>query len=210
MTSVQESLIDGFPEGLDQCMMRILARHVGRQHVIPRTKLLDAIHFSGYSSVDDRSMRALINALRKSGEMICSSGGINGGYWLAASYAELDEYISHELEPRAKDLLEQMHALKTSARERWNDGLQPRIRYGRYAAVIPRLTAVGEHSPVVCQGAGAARLPQRQGTTRRSLRRMWWRGSRRCRTTAWRPRRSTSAWLRCARSIAFAMIWTTR
>lgn len=127
MTTILESIIDRFPEGLDQTVIRILMRHQGRENKITRKDLLRAINVSGFPKVDDRSLRALINVLRKSGEMICSAGGTNGGYWLAADYAELDEFIQRELHPRAMDLLEQEKALTTSGRERWGSNLQPRM-----------------------------------------------------------------------------------
>ncbi len=109
--------------GLEQAIKRILERHVGRNEAIRRKSLLRLLANASYQ-VTDRVMRAQINQLRKDGVLICSAGGENGGYWLAESPEELEEFIEHELHPRAMDFLEQEKALKLEAARRWGEGKQ--------------------------------------------------------------------------------------
>ena len=62
--------------------------------------------------VNERTLRAAINALRKQGEPICSTGGEGGGYYTATSRDELDEYITKELQSRINDYYEQIKAMR--------------------------------------------------------------------------------------------------
>ena len=64
-------------------------------------------------------VRMTIQALRKDGHPICSTGGEDGGYWMAANWAELDEYLEREVRSRALDLLEQEKALKSAGEKLW-------------------------------------------------------------------------------------------
>ena len=64
-------------------------------------------------------MRASINLLRKQGIEICSAGGDEGGYWMAANHEELEEFIQNGIESRAKDLHEQARAMMLAAEKKW-------------------------------------------------------------------------------------------
>jgi hypothetical protein len=97
----------------------VLKFHTGRKNAVSRPAMLTYLKQLGFNLKDDRPMRAAINLLRKQGIEICSAGGENGGYWLAADHEELEEYIQRELHPRAMDLLEQEKALKAEAEKRW-------------------------------------------------------------------------------------------
>lgn len=104
-------------------VQEVLKLHVGRSNTVSRQELC---HFvSLYPGVGgknlDRRVRAAINEMRKDGEPICSTGGINGGYFIASSHEELDEYLEAELRSRAIDLLEQYHAMQDGARRYFAD-----------------------------------------------------------------------------------------
>jgi hypothetical protein len=101
---------------VERTLLRVLSFHVGRQNVIGRPGLLAQLNRSGFD-IDDRQLRLQINLLRKRGILICSAGGRNGGYWIAANHDEIDKFLNHEVRARIADLSEQDRAMSTSARE---------------------------------------------------------------------------------------------
>jgi hypothetical protein len=118
MSERREDYIADMPAGLDRAIMRVLSYHVGREKAIGRESLLVALLDVGFR-VQDRVARAAINDLRKRGQVICSAGGEGGGYWLAKSWEELNEYHQRELHPRAMDLLEQERSQRQAAEVLW-------------------------------------------------------------------------------------------
>ncbi len=115
-------IIDTLPAGLEREILRIMNFHRGRQNAISRDELVCNLAEMGFHFKDDRKIRACINQLRKSGKpgsWICSTGGESGGYWLAASQEELEEYIRREQESRLKDLAEQARAMRAAAERYW-------------------------------------------------------------------------------------------
>jgi hypothetical protein len=116
-----KKLIDSMPVGLKREVLRILDFHRGHKNVISRKKLISDLVSMGFQ-VDDRKVRVCINQLRKSenpGSWICSTGGKNGGYWLAESQEELEEYIQREQESRLGDFAKQMKAMRSAAEKYW-------------------------------------------------------------------------------------------
>lgn len=113
-----DELIDNLPAGLDRALLRIFSFHEGKSRIISRNNLLKALKLHGFD-VNDRLARACINQMRKDGIVICSMGGINGGYYLAANWEEYNEYKDRELLPRIMDMLEQEKALRQAAEKRW-------------------------------------------------------------------------------------------
>lgn len=120
MNTVLDEMIREMPAGLDRAILRVLSFHRGKSNAISRDDLLAQL--KGYTK-DERIMRACIQEIRKRGDpeisLICSMGGIGGGYYLADNHDEVMEYIDHEVDPRAFDLLEQSKALRTAAEKRW-------------------------------------------------------------------------------------------
>jgi hypothetical protein len=106
------------PAGLERAVARVLEFHIGRERAIGRSDLVYALGQSGFK-VSEREARQAINELRKEGCPICSTGGVEGGYWLAADWKELQEYLERELHSRAMDLLEQESALRSAAEKVW-------------------------------------------------------------------------------------------
>jgi predicted transcriptional regulator len=121
------SMLKTMEPSIERAVLRVLQPRVGRERAISRQSLLMSVHSYGFE-VGDRSVRAVINRLRKDGFLICSTGGKNGGYWLASDWRELNEFLEKEVKPRALDLLETESALKSAARERWGpDAYQERL-----------------------------------------------------------------------------------
>jgi hypothetical protein len=125
--TVQEGLMANLPAGLERALRRVLDQRVGEESAISRADLLRQLGMLGFGFVDERTVRALINDLRKRGELICSRGGSGGGYWYAASREEMEAYLEHEIHPRAMDLLEQEKALRQAMDVRFGEGVQVRL-----------------------------------------------------------------------------------
>lgn len=121
-----QGVIDSMPPGLDRAVLRVLSQRVGREAAISRPNLLASLKSLGFE-VHERAARAMINQLRKDGHLICSTGGNDGGYWLASSWEDLSEYLEREVHPRAMDLLEQEQALKRAGERAWG----PESRQGK-------------------------------------------------------------------------------
>jgi hypothetical protein len=117
-----DELINSLPSGLDRALLRTLSFHVGREQAISRAKLIEELAKVGFDyRKEDRPMRACINVLRKAGHPICSTGGRDSGYWLAANWDELNEYLDREVRSRLSDLREQEQALAKAARQLWGE-----------------------------------------------------------------------------------------
>jgi hypothetical protein len=110
--------ITELPAGLDRAILRILSYHEGADKAISRVMLRGDCLRHGFH-VNDRTLRAAINHLRKQGHLICSAGGEGGGYYQPASQEEFEDYIHHELYPRVFDMLEQVKAMKVTAKKTW-------------------------------------------------------------------------------------------
>jgi hypothetical protein len=107
------------PAELDAAILKVLSSHVGRDAAVSRKDLVRELAVIGHVYANDRPVRAAINLLRKAGAPICSTGGREGGYFLASSWEELDEYLKREVHARAMDLLEQESAMRSQAVRQW-------------------------------------------------------------------------------------------
>jgi hypothetical protein len=113
-----EAMLEQMPHGLDRAVLRVISYHAGRPRAISRGELLIAVRRLGFD-VDERVLRAQINNLRKDGHLILSTGGVGGGYWLAANRDEYEEFKNREYLARIKDLGEQVAAMDRGAQERF-------------------------------------------------------------------------------------------
>ncbi len=108
------------PYGLEQAIHNLLKDfHTGRHNAISRDQLLIDLRVMGFhwesKSTAERMMRDCINQMRHNGELICSTGGVMGGYWMATSNEEVHKFTNHECKSRAMDLLEQAQAMEAAA-----------------------------------------------------------------------------------------------
>jgi len=67
-------------------------RHTGKDRRVTAAALAKEIGLKGKCA--DRRARELIHELRKEGAPICSSNGLNNGYYYAANYAEGEEAVA--------------------------------------------------------------------------------------------------------------------
>jgi hypothetical protein len=115
-----DAFIAALPPSLERTVLTTLEKCVGRDQALSRRRLLDCVRrVPGLEDTHERAVRYIINQARKNGAPICSTGGDDGGYWLAASWDELNEYLDRELRSRLKDLREQEQAMTRAAEQRW-------------------------------------------------------------------------------------------
>ena len=129
-------MVDGLEAGLDRAVLRVLSFRVGRGEAISRGDLVRMVGQHGFS-VHERALRLCIQMLRKSGQPICSTGGEDGGYWLAASWEELNEYLEREVHARAMDLLEQEKALRAAGERLWGE-FSPGVQMNLFGTIDHR------------------------------------------------------------------------
>ena len=123
-TTTFEVLISSMPDGLDRAILRTLSFHVGKKNAIGRSELV--VTLAGFHA-HERQVRQCIHDLRREGHLICSTPGEDGGYYMAATLAEFDEFCERELHPKAIDMLETESAMKMSARQRFGEASQPSL-----------------------------------------------------------------------------------
>lgn len=110
--------------GLDKDVLFALQYALGRKHAIGRAALLGYLHSVYGREVNEREMRQCIHDLRRAGHLICSAPGEDGGYYMATTLQEFDEFLERELHPKAMDLLETEKAMKAAARQRFGEAAQ--------------------------------------------------------------------------------------
>jgi hypothetical protein len=90
---------------------------------IKRDELMNLLRVSGVS-ITDRHMREVIKRLRRDGHLICSAAEEDGGYFMAATFAEFEEFDRLEFGAKIADMNETRNAMKRSAREVFGDAVQ--------------------------------------------------------------------------------------
>ena len=111
------------PVGLDSAVMGILGQRVGRKNVIGRFALVELLGRMGWQA-SERVVRECIKQLRRVGHLICSMPGTNGGYYMAESKAEFDEFMQAEFDAKIHDMLLTKAAMSQSARVQFGEGVQ--------------------------------------------------------------------------------------
>lgn len=114
---VYEAIVDDMPAGLTDQVLDVLRSHVGKPYRIGRRELVAAVFGEApdgdlANSTHDRQIREAIEVLREKHPILSSSG--NGGYWMADSLDELNEYM-REVVSRARKLEAQVRMVKTWA-----------------------------------------------------------------------------------------------
>lgn len=123
-TKTFDAMISAMPAGLDRAILRVLSFHIGKERAIGRYALVRILQPQGFDA-SERQVRQTIHDLRRAGNLICSMPGESGGYYLAASLEEFQEFIDRELHPKAIDLLETEKAMRAAAKIEYGDAVQP-------------------------------------------------------------------------------------
>ena len=106
---------ENLPAELLGAVQHVLTFHVGRRNAIPRFELVREVNRITSREYSERQVRAAVNALRKQGHLILSAGGADGGYWMAKSRKEVEEFLVREVRSRYRDLVEMEKAIRAAA-----------------------------------------------------------------------------------------------
>jgi hypothetical protein len=114
-----DEIIGQMDPGLKRATLRVLSQHLGSENTIGRDALAANLHMLGFGreltpATFDRKVRATIAQLRKEGHLICSSSG-EGGYYLARTRGEYDEFSSGEYRAKIVDMSETLRAMDVAA-----------------------------------------------------------------------------------------------
>lgn len=114
--------MDEMPPGLDRAVLRVVEL-ITVMNPIPRGELVARVQLLGWLA-SERQVRETIKQLRRRGYLICSTPGNDGGYYMANSLKEYEEFRKNEYAAKITDMAETMRAMDAAARERFGDGYQ--------------------------------------------------------------------------------------
>ena len=105
--------------------MIVLSFHAGRRNTISRGDLCAELKDL---RISDRQLREQIKQLRRSGHLIGSAAGENGGYYLITTPEELQEFLRTEFQAKIDDMRQTVEAMTNAASQRWGpDTIQLRM-----------------------------------------------------------------------------------
>jgi hypothetical protein len=113
-----DQMINELPHGVERCLLRVLSFHVGREKSIGRFELLKQLKSHGFS-INERVMRELIHNLNIRDQLIGSTGGKGGGYWICESWDDFLEYDTAETMSRLSSLAHKHNAMMRTAEKRF-------------------------------------------------------------------------------------------
>lgn len=129
--SAYEAQIKNMPVGLDRAILRVLSYHRGREQAIGRSELVHQVAQLGCAATE-RQVREEIKQLRrgKNGQepcLICSAAGEDGGYYMAETLAEFEEFAQVEFIGKIADMSETLSRMRESANKIFGSGVQPAL-----------------------------------------------------------------------------------
>lgn len=128
MKSRLEEILDEMPYGFVERVGTVLEHYQGKEKAASKPALIDSLKRLGFGTgvspaTLERQLRIAIVALRKRGALICSDSG-DGGYFVARTRDEYDEFVEREYKGKIQDMQETVDAMNAAARARWGEGLQ--------------------------------------------------------------------------------------
>ena len=115
------------PRGIENIVLRILQTRVGREQALGRTWLVRELNRRTGNNYSERLVRECIKQLRRQGNLICSTPGEDGGYYMAASKSEFDLFDQTEFGAKIADMNETRQAMLKAAREQFSSATQGRL-----------------------------------------------------------------------------------
>lgn len=125
MTEPRATYSVPLPPDLGLAIMIVLSFHVGRHNTISRANLCAELN---HLKISDRELREQIKQLRRSGHLIGSLSGENGGYYLITTPDDLQEFFRREYQAKINDMRQTVEAMTKTASQRWGpDSIQLRM-----------------------------------------------------------------------------------
>ena len=118
-----DDILAAMPLGLDRAILRVLSMHIGRDQAIGREGLVLAAASLGFPA-HERQVREAVKELRRQGELICSAAGEDGGYYLASSREEFEEFAQSEFGAKIADMSQTLGAMRQAADRAFGQGMQ--------------------------------------------------------------------------------------
>jgi len=112
-----------YPDGLEQAVLQALFCHQGRRAAIGRGRLVYDLACGGHHA-HERAVRECIKQLRRQGHLICAMPGEDGGYYMAETLEEFQEFDRAEFGAKIADMNETRQALLKAARKQFGDAVQ--------------------------------------------------------------------------------------
>jgi hypothetical protein len=113
------------PPDLGLAIMSVLSFHISRRNPISQAQLYASLKDF---KISDGHMREQIKQLRRSGHLIGSLPGENGGYYLITTADDLEEFLNREYEEKINDMRQTVEAMKKTASQRWGpDSIQLKL-----------------------------------------------------------------------------------
>ena len=110
------------PPDLGLSIMIVLSFHVGCCNTISRGDLCAELN---HLQIGDRQLREQIKHLRRSGHLIGSLSGENGGYYLITTPEDFEEFLSREYQAKINYMRQTVEAMTRPASQRWGpDSIQ--------------------------------------------------------------------------------------
>lgn len=91
-----------------------IVKQYDKREPISRGELVSKVRRLGFD-ISERQVREVIKQLRRKEYLICSTPGNNGGYYLAASLADYEEFDRLEYGAKIADMAETRAAMKRAA-----------------------------------------------------------------------------------------------
>jgi hypothetical protein len=123
MVDTYREMIKNMEPGLERAILRALEKHIGAGKAIKKQALLRSVGMLGYHP-DERVLRAAIQTLRDEGHLICSLASVDGGYYMAETAQEVDEFFAREFRSKIASMSHTMAEMEKTARERFGEGHQ--------------------------------------------------------------------------------------
>ena len=113
------------PPDLNLAIMVMLSFHLGSRNAISRTRLRGSLR---EFNINEGQLRERIKHLRRSGHLIGSLAGENGGYYLITTADELEEFLNREYQAKINDMQQIVEAMTKAASQRWgSDSIQLKL-----------------------------------------------------------------------------------
>ena len=116
MTEPRSTYSVPLPPDLGLAIMILLSFHVGHRNTISRVNLCAELKVH---RITERQLREQIKQLRRSGHLIGSASGENGGYYLITTPEELQEFLRTEYQAKIDDMRQTVEAMTNAASQRW-------------------------------------------------------------------------------------------
>jgi hypothetical protein len=116
---IYEAEIRELEPGIKRAVLRVMSAHIGKGKTVSKSDLLADVRRLGFggdlaATTFERKVRLAIVELRKEGHLICSSSG-DGGYYVASTWQEYDEFARVEYREKITDMAETLRAMDNAA-----------------------------------------------------------------------------------------------